>query len=232
MKFNGRKIPTPISKTLGFRDDPRFRRVLAPIGSVPWAEQSRENMQDAVRKEANTVISFTTEMGRFVELLGWNLLTDEDGQPFQSFRTFARAKNPHGLGCSEQQLAVMVRRTQKTVADSALEAKAIAKNGEVGNGRSRCSDTTATFGRGADYLTARIKRDRPDILERMKAGEFSSVRQAAKEAGIVRERISIALDPVNPVKIAETLFRHFSLREAEAARDRLSDLIAEAKVKQ
>ena len=40
----------------------------------------------------------------------------------------------------------------------------------------------------ADYLTARIARDRPDILERMKAGEFPSVRQAAIEAGIVRVR--------------------------------------------
>lgn len=26
----------------------------------------------------------------------------------------------------------------------------------------------------ADYLTARIARDRPDVLERMKAGEFKS----------------------------------------------------------
>jgi hypothetical protein len=33
-------------------------------------------------------------------------------------------------------------------------------------------------GNSADYLTARIARDRPDILNRMKAGEFSSVRQA------------------------------------------------------
>lgn len=31
-------------------------------------------------------------------------------------------------------------------------------------------------GTSADYLTARIARDRPDILERMKAGEYPSVR--------------------------------------------------------
>jgi hypothetical protein len=45
-------------------------------------------------------------------------------------------------------------------------------------------------GRGsnsADYLPARIARDRPDVLERMRAGEFRSVRQAAIAAGIVRE---------------------------------------------
>jgi hypothetical protein len=32
----------------------------------------------------------------------------------------------------------------------------------------------------AEYLTARIARDRPDILERMKAGEFLSVRKIKK----------------------------------------------------
>ncbi|MBV8264802.1 MAG: hypothetical protein JO252_00495, partial [Planctomycetaceae bacterium] len=40
-------------------------------------------------------------------------------------------------------------------------------------------------GTQADYLTARIARDRPDLLERMEAGEFPSMRAAALEAGIV-----------------------------------------------
>ncbi len=39
--------------------------------------------------------------------------------------------------------------------------------------------TLKTRGTAADYLTARIARDNPDILQRMKAGEFKSVRQAA-----------------------------------------------------
>jgi hypothetical protein len=36
------------------------------------------------------------------------------------------------------------------------------------------------------YLVARIARDHPDILERMKAGEFATVRQAALAAGILQ----------------------------------------------
>jgi hypothetical protein len=42
------------------------------------------------------------------------------------------------------------------------------------------------YGNSNVYLTRRIARDRPDILARMKAGEFASVRDAAREAGIVR----------------------------------------------
>jgi hypothetical protein len=35
------------------------------------------------------------------------------------------------------------------------------------------------------YLVNRIARDRPDVLERMKAGEFETVRDAARAAGIL-----------------------------------------------
>jgi hypothetical protein len=35
------------------------------------------------------------------------------------------------------------------------------------------------------YLVNRIARDRPDMLARMKAGEFETVRQAARAAGIL-----------------------------------------------
>ncbi len=73
----------------------------------------------------------------------------------------------------EQQLAAMLREGEKSVPDWASETRVIAKNGEIGNGRSSCVHNTATRGAtNADYLTARIKRDRPDILARMKAGEF------------------------------------------------------------
>ena len=45
----------------------------------------------------------------------------------------------------------------------------------------------AKAGNRSDYLVARIARDRPDILERMQAGEFASVREAAREAGMIKD---------------------------------------------
>ena len=41
-------------------------------------------------------------------------------------------------------------------------------------------------GNAADYLTARLKRDHEEILRRLESGEFTSVRQAAIAAGIVK----------------------------------------------
>jgi hypothetical protein len=41
------------------------------------------------------------------------------------------------------------------------------------------------YGHSADYLARRIARDRPDILQAMKDGQYRSVRQAAIAAGII-----------------------------------------------
>ena len=49
-------------------------------------------------------------------------------------------------------------------------------------------------GTNAVYLTRRIARDRPDILNRMCDGEFPSVRAAAVEAGFAKPTISIRTD--------------------------------------
>jgi hypothetical protein len=43
-----------------------------------------------------------------------------------------------------------------------------------------------SYGNSAAAITARLKRDRPDIAERLARGEFRSARAAAIEAGIVR----------------------------------------------
>ena len=79
--------------------------------------------------------------------------------------------------------SVRLTLAERTV-DRAIVVEPLAGHGEVGNGR-RGDNITSTRGTSADYLTARIKRDRPDIAERMQRGEFRSVRAAAIEAGLV-----------------------------------------------
>lgn len=56
------------------------------------------------------------------------------------------------------------------------------------------------------YLARRIARDHPDILARMKAGEFRSVHAAALEAGIKQPSIMIRLR--DPASAARTLRKH------------------------
>ncbi len=54
-------------------------------------------------------------------------------------------------------------------------------------------------GNRSQYLVNRIARDRPDILEQMKAGEFAYVRQAAIAAGIITEGSSLGSRLRKPV---------------------------------
>jgi len=87
--------------------------------------------------------------------------------------------------------------------------------GAKGGRGNKAADNVSSFSHGnaADYLTRRIARDRPDILERMKAGEFRSVRQAALEAGIVKPRWSA---PVDIDALAAALLRRYSSDELTA----------------
>jgi hypothetical protein len=79
---------------------------------------------------------------------------------------------------------------QAATAKRMAEAEPLAEHGgdrKSGAAQDQGDDVTLIErGNSADYLAARIKRDRPDIAERVEAGEFRSMRAAAIEAGIVK----------------------------------------------
>ncbi len=58
-----------------------------------------------------------------------------------------------------------------------------------GTGRGHTKKERRPSGNSRAYLAARIARDRPDILDRMKTGEFEYVHQAAIAAGIVEGKV-------------------------------------------
>jgi hypothetical protein len=118
---------------------------------------------------------------------GYRQLVDPTGEPFTSYRAFCEARLPWGLGYPPEVIDAIIREriTAQARADQA-EGNPLPDHGEVGNGRSRGSVTTSTGKRDIEYLARRIARDRPDIIQDMKAGKYKSVRAAAIEAGIVK----------------------------------------------
>jgi hypothetical protein len=60
-------------------------------------------------------------------------------------------------------------------------------------------------GTAASYLTARLARDRPDILDQLKAGAYKSVRAAAIAAGIVQ--------PTTPLQYVQTGWRKAAIED-------------------
>jgi hypothetical protein len=64
---------------------------------------------------------------------------------------------------------------RKDAANMAERATPLTDHGEIGKGRNRDSITISKHKADSEYLTARIARDNPEILERMKAGVLNPV---------------------------------------------------------
>ena len=81
----------------------------------------------------------------------------------------------------------------------------------------------------AEYLTARIARDFPEIYEKMKQGEFKSVAEAAREAGIYPDRPKrIAASP-DKGRLAQSLLQAYGPDGCEELIDVLRETVAESR---
>lgn len=102
---------------------------------------------------------------------------------------------------------------EQALAAAAAQARPLAQHGEIGNGRaeqSRGDNVTSTErGNGQSYLLRRLARDAPEILERVKAGEFRSARAAAIEAGIIKPVPTVRLTADIPA-VATRICQHLT----------------------
>src|SRR4029077_3115476 len=86
-----------------------------------------------------------------------------------------------------------IRQVQR-MAETAQPLQPAENHPGPGRGYTKKPHEKAKAGNRSDYLVAPRARDRPDILERMKAGEFTSVREAARAAGIGQANIACCTD--------------------------------------
>lgn len=87
----------------------------------------------------------------------------------------------------------------------------LAEHGEIGNGReSRDRDTNSKKQDDATYIVARLRRDEPELAEKVMAGDLSA-NAAAIEAGFRRRYIRIPLGDA-PAAVGK-LLNHYSYAE-------------------
>lgn len=185
----------------------------APPGSRPWAVYERNRIIAMLRDASQDALHLELARDAMVRHEGWRVLTDAGGRSFRSYEAFCVAPQPFGLGYSPTLIdRIIDERKARTAREMAEEPKPQPTRGEVGKGRplDRSDIIRPKIRNGTDpeYLTARIARDHPDILERMKAGEFPSVRAAALEAGIIKLTTTLRVD--DPRQTARALARQFS----------------------
>jgi hypothetical protein len=144
----------------------------SPPGSEPWAKwmlgQAKLRRQELQRD----VVGLQEIVKKLEKHAAWKALG------FMSY----------GLGRSQCEIdAVIAERKARNAQEMAKSPPVLLDGPGPATEQERAiGSVTTNMGRGSDYLTARIARDHPDVLKRMRAGEFPSVRRAAIEAGIVK----------------------------------------------
>lgn len=130
---------------------------------------------------------------------------------FDSVTDWIRAKPPEGLDTTEEVIEVLIKSSQDAEAlDNFQQLVRRAKPAIGSHGGDRRSDNAPKLdhsgkgGTGVDYLTARLKRDHPELLDEIGKGKrFPSVRAAAMAAGIVKPVLQLSL--TTPEKLVTDL---------------------------
>ena len=132
---------------------------------------------------------------------------------FRSFEDFVIDEPPRGLGSTTADLERLVAGTPVELA--LREVRKPGKGRPKGQKPSNITNKSATkHGTTRAYALDRLKRDRPDLLARVLAGELSA-NAAAIEAGFRKPKATIPVD--TPEAAIAALLRRFSHDELRAA---------------
>lgn len=192
---------------------PAFGNPNAPPDSVSYAVYIRDMASASLHSHESDRKGLETYTGILREKKLYELLQDEHGRFFRSWTEFCLAKQPYGLERSADDIAALLTEAKdaKTIAEQAEPLKEHGTNQHTeGSGGNGVTSSVTPRGNSAAYRTARIARDAPAVLERMKAGEFSTVAEAERAAGLkIIEDRRIWLS-ANPEEAAEQLIKKFS----------------------
>lgn len=195
----------------------------APPGSQEWAIAVRLELRSRIKNSESDARHLQRWARLMEEHQGYTQLTKRTGRPFASWREFCVTEPPYGLGYDPEMLRLVVEE-RMTAQALAASTQPLAEVGRPDKALVHKVLSPEQYGESSEYLTARIARDRPDILDEMKAGKYPSVRAAALDAGIVKPRISI---PADPAGAAAALTRRFSRADLTLLVELLAEQIAE-----
>lgn len=176
----------------------------AEPGTRPWALAMRLKIHGELREHETSVEHARNLLQLMEQYRGYAQLENTNGKKFKDLAGFCIAKPPFGLGYSPDLIDRIQKeaRAERPLIELIEEAEKVPladphsrpgnKNANKKNAVDDVKPVLPVGGNRADYLTKRIARDRPDILQKMKDGEFKSVRAAAKAAGIIKEKTALS----------------------------------------
>jgi len=147
----------------------------------------------------------------------WADRKDRNGQPFRSFEAFTTHILWQGLESSISDLLLYCRKHPDVAELIRREVGDLPEHG--GDRKSEAAKdqgcNATLIGRGSTYAIARLKRDHPELAEKVVAGKLSA-HAAAIEAGFRRPTIAV---PAEPDAAIAALVRRFGLDAVRQAID-------------
>ena len=119
----------------------------------------------------------------------WRECRDRHNELFTSFEAFAVHELWEGLGTTIDDLKAFCRKREdvRQLIDAAVGA--MPQHGEIGGGHTRPDNVrSAAFGNNPTYALKRLKRDRPDLADKVVRGELSA-NAAAIKAGFRKKPV-------------------------------------------
>lgn len=201
--------------------EPVVNARLVTGGDLTPEQRRVHRVEHILRRDGGSPGSVLEGLAALVEDGTWRKVPcgPDDPRPFVSFRRFVEAPPPFGLGYSIKQLRALLQLQHPGEGAAEIRERMDAMRSEVGRliaedvpaarppGRpaSNVSATHITGARDATAIVARLKRDDPELAERVVRGELSA-NAAAQQAGIRKPRILVT----SPESVARSLRRHMS----------------------
>lgn len=174
----------------------------APQGSIPWARAMRAEMAKMAKESTTDLRSFKEHLAAMERAKGYQQLDNEFGHPFASLVAFCVHRQPHGLGYDIDVVEAIQQETrqillhdkiaevQLTLIEQARAVEALQPRGtNQFTAENGCYNVTSIVpeqsrGNSRSYFLSLLKRDAPEYITRIEAGEFRSARAAAIVAGV------------------------------------------------
>lgn len=169
----------------------------AEPGSRDWAIAMRLEILGLLADNESSARHLRMTVLDMQERHGYKHLFRENGKPFLTFEEFCVERQPFGLGYESRVIQHIIEEREN------IQARAQRAEPLLSHGRPKSKDkgSNITFSRGtsSEYLLRKLAREAEGdpvaaaVLDRVKHGEYKSVRAAAIDAGIVKPDTPLVL---------------------------------------
>lgn len=171
----------------------------AEPGSRDWAIAMRLEILSLLADNESSAKHLRMTVLDMQERHGYKHLFRENGKPFLTFEEFCVERQPFGLGYESRVIQHIIEEREDIQARAQRAEPLLDDGGDRRSPRFQIDNVKLKGGNSSEYLLRKLAREAKGdpvaaaVLDRVKRGEYKSVRAAAIDAGIVKPDTPLVL---------------------------------------